>query len=64
MPEQIAATYRFSPGFAKDLAGLSGPGGSSPATAGRPRCPIRLRVNDRAPIDVNVRLYGQATSPA
>ena len=59
MPEQIAATYRFYSWLRKGLlAGLSGPGGSSPATAGRLALPIRLRVNDRAPIDVNVQLYG------
>ena len=59
MPEQIAATYRFYSWLRQGLlAGLSGPGGSSPATAGRLALPIRLRVNDRAPIDVNVQLYG------
>ena len=59
MPKQIAATYRFYSWLRQGLlAGLSGPGGSSPATAGRLALPIRLRVNDRAPIDVNVQLYG------
>ena len=59
MPEQIAATYRFYSWLRQGLlAGLSGPGASSPATAGRLALPIRLRVNDRAPIEVNVQLYG------
>ncbi len=59
MPEQIAATYRFYSWLRQGLlAGLSGPGASSPPTAGRLSSPIRLRVNDRAPIDVNVQLYG------
>ncbi len=59
MPEQIAATYRFYSWLRQGLlAGLSGPGTSSPPTAGRLALPIRLRVNDRAPIDVNVQLYG------
>lgn len=59
MPEQTAATYRFYSWLRQGLlAGLSGPGASSPATAGRLALPVRLRVNDRAPIDVNVQLYG------
>ena len=59
MPEQIAATYRFYSWLRQGLlAGLSGSGASSTPSAGRLALPIRLRVNDRAPIDVNVQLYG------
>ena len=59
MPEPTAATYRFYSWLRQGLlAGLSGPGAPSPATAGRLALPIRLRVNDRAPIEVNVQLYG------
>ena len=59
MPEQIAATYRFYSWLRQGLlAGLSGQAASSPATAGRLALPISLRVNDRAPIEVNVQLYG------
>jgi len=59
MPEQTAATYRFYSWLRRGLlAGLSGPGVSSPATAGRLVLPVRLRVNERAPIDVNVQLHG------
>ena len=59
MPEQTAAIYRFYSWLRQGLlAGLSGPGASSQPTAGRLSLPVRLRVNDRAPIDVNVQLYG------
>ncbi|MCS6297017.1 MAG: hypothetical protein H8K09_12355 [Nitrospira sp.] len=59
MPEQIAATYRFYSWLRQGLlAGLSAPGASGPPTGGRLALPIRLRVNDRAPIEVNVELYG------
>ncbi len=59
MPEQTTATYRFYSWLRQGLlAGLSDPGTSSQPTAGRLSLPIRLRVNDRAPIDVNVQLYG------
>ena len=59
MPEQIAATYRFYSWLRQGLlAGLSGPGASSTPSGGRLALPVRLRVNDRAPIDVNVQLYG------
>ncbi len=59
MPEPTAATYRFYSWLRQGLlAGLSGPSASSPATAGRLALPVRLRVNDRAPIDMNVQLYG------
>ncbi|MGE0645797.1 MAG: hypothetical protein AB7P24_19230 [Nitrospira sp.] len=59
MPEPSAATYRFYSWLRQGLlAGLSGPGASSLAIAGRLALPVRLRVNDRAPIDVNVQLYG------
>ena len=59
MPEQIAATYRFYSWLRQgDSSRALRMGGSSPATAGRLALPIRLRVNDRAPIDVNVQLYG------
>ena len=59
MPEPIAATYRFYSWLRQGLlAGLSGLGAPSQATAGRLSLPVRLRVNDRAPIDVNVQLYG------
>ena len=59
MPEQIAATYRFYSWLRQGLlAGLSGPGASSTPSGGRLALPVRLRVNDRAPIDINVQLYG------
>jgi hypothetical protein len=59
MPEQTAATYRFYSWLRQGLlAGLSGPGISSPGTAGRLALPVRLTVNERAPIDVNVQLHG------
>lgn len=59
MPEETAAIYRFYSWLRQGLlAGLSGPGASSQPTAGRLSLPVRLRVNDRAPIDVNVQLYG------
>jgi hypothetical protein len=59
MSEQIAATYRFYSWLRQGLlASLSGPGASSPATAGRLALPVRLRVTDRTPIDVNVQLHG------
>jgi len=59
MAEQTAATYRFYSWLRQGLlAGLSGPGASPPATAGRLSLPVRLKVNDRAPLDVNAQLYG------
>ena len=59
MPDLPKATYRFFSWFRQGLlADLSNRGGVPSSNAGRLVYPVRLRVNEGQPVDVDVQLYG------
>jgi len=59
MPDLPKATYRFFSWFRQGLlADLSSRGGAPSTNAGHVVYPVRLRVNDGQPVDVDVQLYG------
>lgn len=59
MPDLPKATYRFFSWFRQGLlADLSNRGGVPSTNAGRLVYPVRLRVNEGQPVDVDVQLYG------
>lgn len=59
MPDLPRATYRFFSWFRQGLlADIANRGGSPSTTAGRLLYPVRLRVNDGQPVDIDVQLYG------
>ncbi|MDK2742064.1 MAG: hypothetical protein H8K03_09935 [Nitrospira sp.] len=59
MPDLPQATYRFFSWLRQGLlADLSNVGGSPATNAGRLEYPVRLRVNDGQPVDIDAQLYG------
>ena len=59
MADLPKATYRFFSWFRQGLLADAANRGELPSTnAGRLVYPVRLRVNDARPVDVDVQLYG------